>query len=251
MADAAWSTLAVDLSRSGSQPLVVAGAPCFALTVFSLPFGTQLMAKDGAGNVFPLYFATQTVKFCPPITNGLTLIVPAGLAGTLLLGINAEQYGTLPANQGSAPATYLGGAYLTTAGNGAGQYSVLQLVNPANSGKMVVLRAAGIMATVAVVVSLRPIGVLQAGAPTSSIITPTSPSMPAAKAAWKSAQQINSVGGVTPAGFINGVGGSSQQARLDPLTQPLSVAPGNAIECAGGLGSNGVNLISALCWDEV
>lgn len=250
MPDVPFTSLAVDLSKQGLFPLVPPGVSCYALTVFAIPTGVQLVARDGAGNVFPLYFATQTVKFCPPVSNGLGIVVPAGLAGIFSIGVNAEQGGTPPVGTAVSPASFLGGVVQTTAGNGAGQLSVAQLINPVTSTKVLLVRACGITGSVAAQVSARVVSVLQAGNPTSSYRTATAPGMPATVSLFKAANQVVAAGGITPAGFLNVIGGSSLKAIPDPLPQALLIAPGNALECAGGLGVNGMNLIMAVAWDE-
>lgn len=250
MPDAPFTTLPVDLSKQGAFPLVVAGPACYSLTVFQIPAGVQLVAKDGAGNLFPLYFATQTVEFCPPVMSGVQLLVPAGLSGTLLVGINGKQYGTVPPTQSAAPATFLGGATFATAGNAAGQGSVLQLQNPAASTKLLSVRAAGGASSVATLGAIYKINTLRATAPSSSFITASAPGMPNAVGMFKAANAIAFAGGVTPAGFAQHIGGSGTRAVLEPLTQPLIVQPGWACEMAGSLGTNGESLLLSVAWDE-
>lgn len=244
----AFTALPVDLSRAGAQPIVPPGVELYAITVFSIPNGLLLTARKGSGDLFPLYFATQTVEFCPPITDGLQLIIPAGLTGTVTIGVNAKQAGTPPATSAQAPATFLGGATWASAGNGAGQVSVVQLQNPAASQKLLSVRAVGGAQSVAALGSIYLINTIRAGAPASSFTTPTSPAMPAAVALFKGANAIATT--VTPAGFDQHIGGSGGRATLNALPQPLIVRPGWAVELAGSFGSNGVNMLLCVAWDE-
>lgn len=236
------------LNNSGQQTLIPSGTLIGSLTVLSMPAGLLLIASTGGqgGAPIPLYRTGQVVRFCGGSEDGLTITVPAGITGVLQVALNLEIQ-TDDASS-AAPASFLGGSIGTSAGNAAGQYSCTQLVNPANSGKCLIVQAAGITITVGALLTLRVVSVLQVGAVTSSYVTPTSPGMPATVSTFKAGNAI--VGPNTPAGFLNVFGGTSLKAVLDKLPRPLVVPPGNAVETAGSLGVNGANLITALAWDE-
>lgn len=249
MPDAPFTSKVVSLNQAANVPLVPAGVPVYSITVFSIPSGITLVVTDGTGaNSFPLYFATQTVEFCPPVLAGLTLIVPAGLAGSVQLGINAKQGGTPPAGQ--SPASYVGGAVWVSAGNGAGQGSVVQLQNPNGSGKMISLRANGATQSTGAIGALYKINTIRAANPASSFITPTSPTMPGSVAAFKGGNAIAFAGGVTPAGYDQHLGGSNTRASLTLVPQPILIPPGWGAEVAGSLGVNGEDILLVAAWDE-
>lgn len=249
MPDSPFTSKVVSLNAAANVPLVPAGVPVYSLTVFAIPSGITLVVQDGTGaNSFPLYFATQTVEFCPPVVAGLTLVVPAGLAGSVQLGINGKQAGTPPAGQ--SPATYVGGAVWVSAGNGAGQGSVVQLQNPVGSGKMISLRSSGATQSTGAIGALYKINTIRAGNPAASFLTALSPTMPASIAQFKGANAVAFAGGVTPAGYDQHLGGSNTRSTLAALPQPMLIPPGWGVELAGSLGTNGEDLLLVAGWDE-
>lgn len=241
----------VALNNTDTQTLIPAGTVVGSFTVLQLPAGVMIVASVGGSSAVPLWFVGQVVRFCGGNQDGITVQAPAGLTGVLVVCLNMEQENVAPSYPFAPGGSYLGGAVFTSAGNAAGQVSVLQLVNPVNSGVSLLIRAAGITVGVGTVESLRVVSVLQAGNPTASNITATMPGMPAAKAVWKAANAIVAAGGITPAGFLNMIGGSGLKAELTPLPRPLLVPPGSAVEHAGSLGTNGANLFTSIGWDEV
>lgn len=240
----------VSLANPTPQTLIPVGTVMGSFTVLQLPAGLTIVANVGSVPV-PLWYVGQVVRFCGGDDEGVTVTPPAGMTGVLVVALNLEQENATPSHPFAPAGSYIGGAVFTSAGNGAGQVSVLQLVNPLLSGVTLLVRAAGITAGVGTVESLRVVTVLQAGNPTASNITPTAPGMPAAKAVWKAANAIVAAGGITPAGFLNMIGGSGLKAELSPLPRPLLVPPGSAVEHAGSLGTNGANLFTSIGWDEV
>lgn len=236
------------LNQSGNQTLIQPGTPVGSLTVLTLPSGLTLALNVGSVSI-PIWYKGQVIRFCGGNVDGITVTLPVGLTGVLQVALNLEIESSTP-DSPQGVASYVGGATLASAGNGAGQGSVLVLTNPPTSGVSLLLRAAGITASVATLETLS-IAANPANNPTTSNITPRMPGMPASKAVWKAANAVAFPGGVTPGGFLAVIGGSGLKAVLDPLPGVILVPPGSGVQHAGSLGSNGVNMISSLAWDEV
>lgn len=241
----------VDLSQPGNQVLIPPSTPIGSLTVVQLPGGCPLPLTLGGTVITALYAVGQIVRLCGMPTDGLTVTVPSGLVGQLLVIADLEDQGPPTALEGRQT-SYAGGAYVVSAGNGAGAVSLVELQNPAGSGRVVVVRSAAGFSSIGGLYAILTTSLLGAAvAATFSHIAARTLGAPGGVAKWMVANNVATAPVGTPAGWAAGIGGTGTVAQPLPLIRPQPILPGNALRCVGSFGANGANVGLTAEWDEV
>lgn len=93
-----YQVVPIQLEERAGQPaaaqIVPPGVEILTVAVLKSPAGFEATVKAGTGGQeIQLPQEGQGIKLCPPTNEGLYILVPAGQAGQLRLGINVELFG--------------------------------------------------------------------------------------------------------------------------------------------------------------
>lgn len=124
----------IDLSKQvTNKQLMDKRIDIYSVSVFAAPPGYVATVQFGiATGAIPLPPAGQTIKILPSTREGLFITVPAGQAGSLLLAVNVELYGTVGPTQDQ---DIIYSRYLQAGSVNAGPSE--QLYNPVGSGVLI------------------------------------------------------------------------------------------------------------------